>query len=956
MRHDVRLRTWASLAAAVALAAGTPASLRAQAPAAAPAQTVAPQQPSGTLPFDPAVTTGSLPNGLRYYIRHNERPDDRVSMQLAVKAGSVDETDAQQGLAHFLEHMAFNGTTHFKAGELIATLESSGARMGPHVNAYTAFDETVYMFELPTTREGLVEKGLQALGDFAGGMTLDPAEIDKERGVVLEEWRGGLGAAARIRDQQLPVLYQGSKYAERLPIGKPEILKSFPASELRAFYEKWYRPDRMAVVVVGDVDVPRVERLIRDTFGPLAKPASAPPSRTYPLPLPSEVEYKVATDPEVTQSSVSIVRKRRSESRDTVADYRRSLVRRLIFQMLNDRFDEMTRKVDAPFLSAGAYGGALTPEVSSVNLGAGVQEGRIEQGLAALAIEARRVVAHGFGPGEIDRAKKWTLAGYDRAYTERDKTESGSYVQEYVSHFLEGEPSPGIAYEYDLAKQMVPSIAAAEIDAAGRDLFGTVTRTVLAVAPQKPDLPVPTETQLAAALAATTSVAVTAYVDTAAASALMETLPSPAAVTARRELPDLGVTVVTFANGVEAWLKPTDFKNDQVLFSLSAVGGTSLAPPDTYREAQLASSLVGLSGVGGHKAVDLQKITAGKIAGASPYMSLSTHGISGSSTPANLETALQLLYLDFTAPGDDPEAFAVIKRQLQNAYANRDRDPNAAFSEKFAEVNTMGHYTSAPLTLDRIAALDRSAMASFYRERFANAADFAFFIVGAFSVDDAVPLLARYVGSLPSTGEPTSTFRDVGLTFPTEVVRATVEKGREPKATTVISFFADPPLEENEQGRVDAADEVLEIALRDILREELGETYSVSVGLSQSLPQRGTGRISISFGSAPDNVDRMVTRILQEVQRLQKEGPSDDLTGRAKESARRSYETSMKQNQYWLARLQSAKLLGRDPALMLHRLERIDAVTPDLLQQTFRKYFPMDRYTVVSLLPAKSAQ
>jgi zinc protease len=935
-------------AAGQAVPAPAPAPPAAQAPAAQPAPA-----PDTVIPFDQAVTTGTLPNGLRYYLRHNERPDNRVAMQLVVKAGSVDETDAQRGLAHFLEHMAFNGTRHFAPGQLIAAFEATGARLGPHLNAYTSFDETVYQFELPTDQGDIVEKGVQALADFAGGMALDPVEIDKERGVVLEEWRGGLGAASRIRDQQFPVLFKGSKYAERLPIGKPEILKSFPASELQAFYRTWYRPDRMAVVVVGDVEVGRIEALIRQEFGPLAKPDGPPPARDYPVPLGDGIDVSVATDPEATQSSVSIVRKRPHLQEGTVGVYRRDLVRRLVFQMLNDRFDEMTRKPDAPFLSAGAYASALSPSVSSVTLAAGVQDGKIEQGLAALAIEARRVVVHGFGAGEIERALKWTTAGYDRAYAERDKTESGSYVREYVSHFLEGEPSPGIAYEYELVRQLLPGVSAADINAEGRQLFGDNARVVLAVSPEKADLAVPTAARLEAALAATSSVAVTAYNDTAAASALMDAPPDPGPIAGRREMTALGVTVVTFGNGVEAWLKPTDFKNDQVLFTLAGLGGTSLASPERYREAQLAPSLVGLSGAGGHSAVDLQKITAGRIAGASPFLSLSTQGISGSSTPANLETGLQLLYLDFTAPGNDSQAFALMKRQLEAAYANRERNPGTVFGEKVAEVNTMGHYTSKPLTLERIAALDRDAMASFYRERFSNAADFSFFMAGAFTVDEVLPLLQRYIGALPSTGRPASEFRNVGITFPPEIVRATVEKGREPRATTVMSFHAEPPLEENEQGRVDAANEVLEIALRDILREELGETYSVSAGLSQQLPQRGTGRNVVSFGSAPENVDGMVARVLREIRTLQDDGPPADLTSRAKESARRSYETSMRQNSYWLARLQSAKLLGRDPELMLHRLERIDAVTPKVLQETFRKYWPLDRYTVVTLLPEK---
>jgi zinc protease len=905
------------------------------------------------IPFDPAVTTGTLPNGLTYYIRKNGKPEQRVFMQLAVKAGSIDEDNDQQGLAHFLEHMAFNGTQHFKAGELIATLESTGARMGPHVNAYTSFDETVYQFELPSNREGVVEKGLQALADFGGGMLLTPAEIDKERGVVIEEWRGGLGAGSRLRDQQIPVLYYQSKYAERLPIGKPEILKAFTPDRLKAFYTKWYRPDRMAVVVVGDLDPPKMEAMIRTGFGSIEKPSTPAPPRSYPVPLPPNVQYKVATDSEATRSSVSIVQKRERQPQDRVGDYRRSLVNQLVFQMLNDRFDELSRKPEAPFLSAGASGSGLTPTVETVSLGAGVQDGKIEAGLSAIAIEAKRVREFGFGAAELDRAKKWTLAGYDREYSERDKSESGRYVQEYVNHFLEGEPSPGIAYEHQLAHAAIPAITLDDVNAAAKALFSSPSRVILAVSPQKPNLTVPTEAQLTAALAATDSAAVTAWNDTAMGTTLMDHVPEPAAVTTRREIPELGVTVVKFANGVEAWFKPTDFKNDQVLFSLAGLGGTSLADADKYPEAQLATSLVGLSGAGGHSAVELQKLLAGKIAGASPFLTLSTQGISGSSTPANLETGLQLLNLNFTAPGDDGDAFGLIKRQLEAAYANRGNNPNALFGEKVAAVNTMAHYTSRPLTLERIAKLDRSAMSSFYRTRFANAADFTFFMVGTFKLDEALPLVARYVGSLPSTGAASSKFKDVGITFPSANEKALVEKGREPKGTTVLSFSADPPLEENEQGRVEAATEVLEIALRDILREELGETYSVSVGLSQRLPQPTGGSIGISFGSAPENVDKMVDRVLQEVRRLQDQGPSADLTNRAKEAARRSYETSIKQNGFWIGRLQSAKLLGRDPMLVLHRLERIDAVTQPILQETFKKYFPMSRYTVVTLLPEK---
>ena len=466
----------------------------------------------------------------------------------------MDEENDQQGLAHFLEHMAFNGTKRFKPGELIAALESTGARLGPHVNAYTSFDETVYMFQLPTDKPGLVEKGLQALADFAGGISLDPVEIDKERGVVVEEWRGGLGAGSRLRDQQIPVLYYESKYAERLPIGKPEILKSFKPERLRDFYTKWYRPDRMAFVAVGDIDVAEMEAFMRREFGALTKPAAAAPDRTYAVPLQTELLVKMATDPEATQSSVSLINKRPRLPEGTVGAYRRSLVHRLAFQMLNERFDELSRKPDAQFLDAGAYESGLSPTTSTVGLGASVQEGKIPAGLSSVVVEAKRAVQHGFGAGELERAKKRIVASYDRAYAERDKTESGAYVQEYVNHFLENEPSPGIDYERKLVQALLPGITAADVTAAAKELFASPSRVILATSPQKKDLVVPTEAELRAAVAGAEKVEVTAWTDTSSTAALLAkrsraggdqgSAPAPRARRHRRALRQRGRGVV----------------------------------------------------------------------------------------------------------------------------------------------------------------------------------------------------------------------------------------------------------------------------------------------------------------------------------------------------------------------------------------------------------------------------
>ncbi len=903
------------------------------------------------IPFDGSVRTGTLPNGLTFFVRKNGRPANRVALRLAVKAGSLFEDDDQQGLAHLIEHMAFNGSAHFKPGELVSYFESTGARLGPHVNAYTSFDETVYMLDLPADSKEVVSKGLTALADFAGGLTLDPGEIDKERGVVVEEWRGRLGAGSRIRDKQIPLLYYRSRYAERLPIGKPEIIRSAPAARLRAFYDTWYRPERMAIVVVGDIDPQDVENGIRSAFAPLqARAAAASPPDTT-VPLHREALVNVTSDSEATQSSVQIGRKRPKEGSRLVADYRRGLVQNLFDQMLNERFGELARKPDAKFLAASAGDNSLGPKVEMFVLSARVKDGGIAEGLSALEIEARRVQQHGFTPSELDRAKRWMTAFYDRAYSERDKSESASFAHEYLNYFLSDEPSPGIEYEYRLVRQVLASITLNDIATLARAHLNGEGSVVLAVTPQKDDVRPPAESDLQAAVSAAARVAVTPWSDSTTTRALLEKVPEPAPVASRRELSNVGVTVVRFANGLEAWLKPTDFKNDQVLFTMYSPGGASLAAAADFMQARFATAYVELSGVGGLKATDLEKMLAGKLASAAPFVSASTHGISGSAAPAELETAMQLLYQTFTAPGDDPDAFALMKRQAEASVANRGRSPGQIFGEKVSQVNTSDHFTSQPLTAERVAALDRAKMLTFYRDRFSNAADFTFFMVGAFKLDTAVPLLARYLGTLPSTGARTARYRDLAVRFPGAVERAQVEKGREPRSQTVISFFADPPFDPSEQERIGTATMVLETVLRDSLRETLGQTYTVSVRLSQSPPQRGDGYVAVSFGAAPENIAPMADRVLQEVKRLQSEGPAADLVGKAKEAARRDYETALRQNGYWMRRLQSIHLLGGSPDDIVTRTARIEAMTPAAVQDAFRKYFPLDRYTIVTLVP-----
>jgi zinc protease len=908
------------------------------------------QDLSAPLPLDPSIRAGTLPNGLRFFIRRNERPDDRAFLRLAVKAGSVDEADDQRGLAHVLEHMAFNGTAHFKPGELVAYLESIGAQFGPHVNAYTSFDETVYMLNVPTDRSGVLTRGFEALSDFAGGISLIPAEIERERGVVIEEWRGRLGASERMQEPQIRAMFGMSRYADRLPIGTPESLKTFTPERLRAFYDDHYRPDRMAVIVAGDIDPEEIEKQIAQHFGGL-KARGNTTRATHAIPPHQDTRYVSVSDREAQASTVSIMVKRPLRELRTLGDYRRSIVESLMSQMVNARFAEISRQPDAPFLAASVGGDTLGRTVEAFSAGARTQDGALERGLTALAQELARVRQHGFGAAELDRAKRSMLAQYERLYNERDKAESAPLADELVRHFLVNEAAPGIEAELNYVKGFLATITAGEVAALAREYITEANRVVIASAPERTGVTKMTEAALGAALRAGTSAPVTPWDDGVAGRELLAKAPTPGSVRARREIPEVGVTVLTLSNGVEVWLKPTDFRNDQISFTSYARGGLTLAPADDFTNAALATGLVGLAGVGGLNPIDLGKLLAGKIAGASPYVSTATHGMTGSATPRDLETSMQLLYLNFTAPNRDLSAFELMKQRLQALLANQAQNPGSVYGERLQCINTSNHYTCKTPKPEDIAKLNPDRMWGFYQQLFANAADFTFFFVGAFKVEEVTPLLEKYIASLPSKGTPTARLGDLRLQFPSASVREVVYKGQEPRSQTAMTFFADTGQQEFESHRAGAGARVLENRLRDILREQLGGTYSVSAGYSDIAPIPGYGSISVRFGSSPENVEKLQAAVMAEVDRLRREGPSASDVQAVKEAEKNQLQESFKQNGYWLNSLQTVHLLGRDARSIPARMQRADSLTQENIHAAIRKYLPADRYTIVSLMP-----
>jgi zinc protease len=944
---------WTPLAIVILLAASLPRTAWCAPPS--PSSTARAVSLQDTLRLDARVRTGVLPNGLRYFIRANHKPEARVALRLAVNVGSTAETDDQRGLAHFNEHMNFNGSAHFKPDELVAYLQSIGLRFGADANAYTSFDETVYSLDVPTDRDSLLDRGVTALSDFAGRATLTDREIDKERGVVLEEWRLGLGSGERIQRQQLPVVFHGSRYADRLPIGLPEVIEKAPHDRLRAFYHDWYTPDHMAVIAVGDIDPAKMEALIREHFGDLKRPAQARPAPVFDIPPHEETLVAIATDPEATGSSVTLGFKSPHEVTATVGDYRRDLVRNLYFSMLNERFDEIAHRANPPFLDAGAGGGMLGRTDDMWELEATVKDGGIENGLAALLEETARVRTHGFLPIELERAKERARARWERIYAERDKSESGGFAREYVSYFLTAEPAPGIETEYAIVNSVLDGISLAELNAVPAQLMRPDSRVVLVTAPSKSR--VPDEATVRSVIDREAKANPAAWVDSTGGKQLMAKRPAPGSVKSRRAVPEIGATVVTLSNGVQVWLKPTSFKADEIVFSATSLGGESLADSADYSVASLAGSVINDAGVGGFTSTELDKVLAGRIARVGVSYADYTQGISGSTRPQDLETALQLTYLTFTQPTRDPDGFAALQKRMVEFLKDRENNPQAAFADTVVAVNEGGLYLDRVPTVAQVEAVTLDQVLAFHKQRFGNAADFTFAFAGNFQVDAIVPLLERYLGSLPSRGKPTSHFAPRFPRYPTGNRTVQVHRGLEPKSSTRITYFTTgAPIEELDMHRARACASILTDHLRQTLRELMGGTYSAGASYSTLAPVPGYSTMTVAFGSDPARVDTLVQAAMSEIQKLRDEGPSAADLQKDKEIERRELDVALQQNGVWTGSILTSLQFGIDPRRIAHRRERIELLTTGNLRDTFRKYFPPNRRTVISLLPEASVR
>ncbi len=937
------MRTLATVLLAAATAA---ASLPAQQPTAPAAPDLA-----GKLPVDSAVTIGTLPNGLRYYIRVNHKPEKRAELRLVVNAGSILETDQQLGLAHFIEHMAFNGTAHFPKNDLVNYLQSIGVQFGADLNASTGFDETVYILPVPTDTARIVDRAFEILSDWAHEQLFDSSEVVAERGVVREEWRGRKGAQDRMLQQWLPVAFKGSRYAVRLPIGNEQSIMTATPSRLRGFYDRWYRPDLMAVVAVGDFDPARIAALIKRDFGSIPNPPHEAPRPTFGIPDNQAPLVAITTDKEATGSSVDLIFKMPRRPTATVADYRRDLMANLYLSMLNNRFAEMAQKPDAPFLDAFAgKSDFYARTVEAFSLSAAVKDGGIDRGTAALLEEARRVDRFGFLPSELARAKQNLQRAYERSFAERDKTNSASFVGEYVNNFLEQEPIPGIDWEYHAVQRLLPTITLPEVNALASRWITDDNRVVIAEAPDKPGVAVPTRARLLAVMDSAARLPVTPYTEALSSAPLLPPIRTVGRVVSERTIPAVNITEWTLSNGAHVVVKPTDYKADEVLMSAFADGGTSLAPDSDYMSAALASQIMALSGLGAFNRVDLGKKLAGKVAGVSATIGDNAESLSGRASPKDLETLFQLIHLEFTGARLDTAAFAAFQGQAASYLANRGQSPEEVFSDTVQVTMGQHGFRDRPLTTQTFAEVNPQRALQFFRERFAGAGSFTFVFVGNVNLDTLKALSERYLATLPA-GQP-EMWRMVGRGPPTGVVERVVHKGVEPKATTVILFTG--PVRYTPQNRFDlrALTELFQIAVDRTLREQLGGTYSPGVNGGSTKVPREEYTLTVQFQSAPDNVDTLSQAVFGLIDTLQAKGPEAADVEKVKEQLLREHEVEVKQNAFWLGNIAARLHYGEDPAgLDSAYTAMIDALTGAQLQAAARQYFNTKNYAKFVLLP-----
>ncbi|MCG8477296.1 MAG: insulinase family protein [Cytophagales bacterium] len=912
---------------------------------------------SRLIPFHPEVVKRTLSNGFTYYLQKNAQPKKQIQFRLIIKAGSILETEEQRGFAHFLEHMVFNGSKNFPENSMIDYLQSIGVEFGADLNAYTGYDETVYMLPLPNGEKETLDKGFLILGDMLAGATLSTEAIDKERGIILEEWRTTIGLSQRLKDQMYPLLYHGARYLNRRPIGLMEevVTKVGNDEELRKFYRDWYRPNLASLVVVGDFDQTDIESRIEATFGKLKNPENQKERKYYTVPSHKNTLIKCIKDKEITSTSVKIIRKFPHKEEKTLADLKRSVSNLLYTYMVNQRLTEVAQQPDAPYMYAQSYATSASGKTDRYMSLATVKSGEVLNGMRGLMRELLRIKQHGFTQAELDRKKEILYKNFEHMAMEEGKQSSGQLMNAISNHIIYGEENASLTFKKNFVHSALKEITLADIQALVDEYVdeSPENRVIFVTAPQNADLP--DEKEILAALAETAEEKVSAYVDEELDAELMEETPQAGKLVKEIIEPSMGITTLEYANGVSVALKPTDFKNNEIRFSSLREGGYSLAELDNFDNASMAATLVGQGGLSEFNAMQIERLTSGKQVYVGPYIHRYTEGVTGFSSKEDFETLLQLTHLTFTAPRKDKQKFEKFIENKKEYNKNSLNSPDSYFADEINKVMMQNSPRTAtlltPEKLDKIS-LDKAF--DFYQSRFQSARGMRFFLVGSFEVEKIKPLLATYLGGLPGDKIRVS-FEDHGARPPKGKHRYEFPRNTVNKSKMIMRFTGKYPSKQKDRIAMGLLSDILTIRLNQKLREEIGGVYSPFAGSTILQRPYNAYRMDVYFTCSPENLDTLTQAAFGEIQKM-KDGISEENLEKVKKAWLKNREGSLKTNGYW-RRVMEDQLTRGETAKDFSRFEaQIQGVTAKQLSRMARKYLKEENHMEFVLSPEKVQQ
>lgn len=909
--------------------------------------------PNSQLPLDPAVLHGKLENGFTYYIRENGKPENRAELYLLVSAGAILENADQNGLAHFCEHMAFNGTKHFEKHEIINYLQSIGMKFGPEINAFTNQDVTTYMLQkVPLEDPADLDTALMVLRDWAQDVSYENEEIDAERGVIHEEWRTSRGAMYRMMNKANKVVLKDSKYADHDVIGDIQIIDNFEYETLKSYYRDWYRPDLQAIIAVGDFDKQDMLAKITTLFGDLSMPANPRVKEAFPVPDHPSTMVTIQTDPEAQYPILQLIYKHDTRENRNMEYYRQGLVDNLFNAMINKRLNELLQSPDPPFVYGYAYYTQMVRTKDAFMSMAVCKADGMDRALRTLLTENARLKKFGFTATELERTKNEMISGIEKQYAERNDQESENYVWQYFSHFFDQEPSPGIEFDYGFTKQFLPGITLEEVNALAGKWITDENRVIVYMLPEKEGFVAPTEEGVFALLAEVAQEEPEPWVDRTKDLPLVAAEPVPGSVSKEKKDKKLGTVSWQLSNGIKVVIKQTDFKTDEILMTAFSMGGNSLYGTEDLISASFAADVAKESGLGAFDKVELQKKLSGKIVSVSPVISGVYEGFEGSCSPRDLETMLQLVWLYFNEPRRDDVAFDGMMKRMKAIYENKALDPENALWDTITVTMANYHPRVRPMSAALIEEADPDRVESIFIERFEDPASFTFYFVGNIDLAAARPLVEKYLGGLPMIRK-SETFRDNGIRPPEGAVKKTVIRDMEvPKATVTINFSGAYDYDDiMSRMELSALCDILSVRYTESIREEQGGTYGVAVYPMQVHYPYENYRVQIFFDCDPANAEKLKTIAYEEIEKIKRQGPLlKDLNG-VKENLLKTYDEKQIQNGYWLGLLKSVDMDGTEVSYHSKYLDYVGKLTVEGLKTAANEFFGGNVAEVV-LMPA----